>query len=463
MGFNHLNVPESWQAYFTKYPNGLSILEAIIQWVSQVDAMVDHLNLTDEQIEKLFTDTLPENVETILDEWYVNGKIADLINLDILGGIETQLEDHALHLSELKTNINVLDIDAHTLFGTAVNQLLSEAITAGKTSLSIYVPSGNYIQDVAIVPTIKLNIEGAGIENTKIIKNFDGVGINLLATNNSLFGFTYDNQFVTDAGSGIVIGDITHQSDQNRIDVMVQNQGLHGVWARNGNINVIHVISNFNKGDGVRLQDDLVGMGDNTNANKVFADVTGNLGNGLFIEQSSCNDIFVTAQGNYQNGLYCNSPNNRIYVYAEGNVVKDAHFGYSAFGNFIHGRPLTTDKLVVNNKRNYVFNLLSNVFNLNGYNTLESVDYYNVDLYVGVTAANSQKKIVTGAYFYYINDTTAFYCTIDKVLPVGVTVQVLREGTEDAGAITIVINNNKATETDLGTVKFKIGAITPSV
>lgn len=459
MKFNYLNLPEEWKTYFSKYPNGLSILEALIQWVSQVDDMVDVMNNWTQYLDNFvlqFETNLQSSVSDILNEWYNDGKLADLINLDILGEIEAQLND-------LKTNINLVGINAHTSFGSAINKVLSDAVAAGNTSVSIYVPSGTYIQDVAIAPTIRMNIEGGGIENTKIIKNFNGDGITLLATNNSLVNFTYDNQLVTDLGSGIVIGDITHQSDQNRIDVMVQNQGLHGVWARNGNINDIHAISNFNKGDGVRLQDDLAGMGDNTNANKVFADVTGNLGNGLFIEQSSCNDIVLTAQGNYQNGLYCNSPNNRIYVYAEGNVVKEIHLGYSAFGNFIHGRPITSDKLVLNNKRNYMFNLISNVFNLNGYNRLESVDYYTADLYVGVTAANAQKKIVTGAYFYYINDNTSFCCTIDKILPVGVTLQILREGTEEAGAITIIINNNKATETDLGTVKFKIGAITPAV
>ena len=44
MKFNHLNIPESWKQYFTKYPNGLSLLEALVQWTSYVNDMIDVLN-----------------------------------------------------------------------------------------------------------------------------------------------------------------------------------------------------------------------------------------------------------------------------------------------------------------------------------------------------------------------------------------------------------------------------------
>jgi hypothetical protein len=42
--FNYLNVPDQWNQYFTKYPQGYTILEALLNWVQQVDDMVDNVN-----------------------------------------------------------------------------------------------------------------------------------------------------------------------------------------------------------------------------------------------------------------------------------------------------------------------------------------------------------------------------------------------------------------------------------
>src|SRR5699024_5327712 len=42
--FKHLHVPEGWEQYWSKYPNGYSILEALINWTSQVNSMVDRVN-----------------------------------------------------------------------------------------------------------------------------------------------------------------------------------------------------------------------------------------------------------------------------------------------------------------------------------------------------------------------------------------------------------------------------------
>jgi hypothetical protein len=40
--FSPLNVPDQWNQYFTKYPQGYTILEALLNWVQQVDDMVDN-------------------------------------------------------------------------------------------------------------------------------------------------------------------------------------------------------------------------------------------------------------------------------------------------------------------------------------------------------------------------------------------------------------------------------------
>ena len=39
MSFNHLHVPDHFQVAMSKYPHGLSMLESLLSWVSQVDEM----------------------------------------------------------------------------------------------------------------------------------------------------------------------------------------------------------------------------------------------------------------------------------------------------------------------------------------------------------------------------------------------------------------------------------------
>lgn len=201
MGFNHLNVPESWQAYFTKYPNGLSILEAIIQWVSQVDAMVDHLNLTDEQIEKLFTDTLPENVETILDEWYVSGKLADLINLGILGGIEAQLNEHTKQLT------GTYNIKSFNVVGDGVTDdtlAIQNAINNVPEGATLFFPNGTYLITSRLTVTRNINLCG---NRGKSILTGD---CDLLAVYSDDSILTTTTSGITaSASSAIVLNDVT--------------------------------------------------------------------------------------------------------------------------------------------------------------------------------------------------------------------------------------------------------------
>ena len=81
--FNHLNIPSHWQSYWTRFPEGHTILEALIQWVSQVDEMVDNQNkLSDtvsnygtrlDQFIDQFEGNLSEKVIDTLGEWQQSG------------------------------------------------------------------------------------------------------------------------------------------------------------------------------------------------------------------------------------------------------------------------------------------------------------------------------------------------------------------------------------------------------
>ena len=92
VNFNPLYVTPEWlNTYHSKYPEGLSVLENIIDWITEVNNMVEYLNLTKEQIDNLIEKTMPENLEAILDEWYLDGKLADVLNHQLLGGIKDEL------------------------------------------------------------------------------------------------------------------------------------------------------------------------------------------------------------------------------------------------------------------------------------------------------------------------------------------------------------------------------------
>lgn len=121
--FKYLQVPHHWETYWSKYPHGYSILEAIISWVSQVDDMIDNLNKnnqdikdmqddiedfkehTDQVIEDFKNDvnkTIDDFIESldprfqeearkIMTEWLENGVLEDIINEEVFGEFNNRL------------------------------------------------------------------------------------------------------------------------------------------------------------------------------------------------------------------------------------------------------------------------------------------------------------------------------------------------------------------------------------
>lgn len=86
--FNRLNVPTHWQPYFTKYPQGLTILEALIEWVSQVDDMVESLNeLIDlyGDIKSWAINEMAGIISAKLDDMVDDGTLEQIINVELLG------------------------------------------------------------------------------------------------------------------------------------------------------------------------------------------------------------------------------------------------------------------------------------------------------------------------------------------------------------------------------------------
>jgi hypothetical protein len=80
--FNHLNVPDYWQQYWTKYPEGYTILESLLNWVAQVDSMVDNVNNWNTYLDNFIaTFELDLQVEVIktLNAWKLDGTLDTII------------------------------------------------------------------------------------------------------------------------------------------------------------------------------------------------------------------------------------------------------------------------------------------------------------------------------------------------------------------------------------------------
>ena len=112
MKFNHLNVPSHWQNYWTRYPEGHTILEALISWVSQVDDMIDNQNTLNEKVDQFrnelddfvgrFDERLQEEVTKTLEDWQASGFIEAVIS----SALQWELDDYKTSNEQDKVAIN---------------------------------------------------------------------------------------------------------------------------------------------------------------------------------------------------------------------------------------------------------------------------------------------------------------------------------------------------------------------
>lgn len=175
MKFNHLNVPDSWKHYWTRYPEGYTILEALISWVSQVDSMVDNQNNLNDNVEqfrneiddfvKLFDGRLQEEVTQILSDWQTSGfldvVISTALQWELDNYITTNEQDKLLINQQLQQNTDEIEkIDTHTIFS---NDLLD------KMEIETVTLHPNFLWD-----WLPLKIR-RGYSGSIILKNFNPV------------------------------------------------------------------------------------------------------------------------------------------------------------------------------------------------------------------------------------------------------------------------------------------------
>lgn len=103
--FNHLHVPEHWQQYWSKYPEGYTIMEALINWVSQVDDMVDNVNGWNDYLQEFvstFDDNLRDEVSRILKDWQKDGTLKVVIT----ESLNSRMDNVEKDMVDFRTDIN---------------------------------------------------------------------------------------------------------------------------------------------------------------------------------------------------------------------------------------------------------------------------------------------------------------------------------------------------------------------
>lgn len=81
--FDELNAPYSFKEYWSKYPQGYTIYEAILDWLKQVNDMSGVLNQITDDLEAFYTqvnETLISYTDAQLQSWLTNGTLETLIN-----------------------------------------------------------------------------------------------------------------------------------------------------------------------------------------------------------------------------------------------------------------------------------------------------------------------------------------------------------------------------------------------
>ena len=100
--FGKLNRPHGWQQYWSKYPEGFTIIEALIDWLSKVNELVDNVNDWNIYLETFveqFDENLQGTVISVLADWQESGRLEVIV----AEALETQVAEIERVVNDLET------------------------------------------------------------------------------------------------------------------------------------------------------------------------------------------------------------------------------------------------------------------------------------------------------------------------------------------------------------------------
>lgn len=160
--FNHLQVPDQYNQYFSKYPQGYTILEALLNWVQQVNDMTDNLTSWNTYLDEFvltFDTDLQDKVTDTLSVWQSSGFLKIIIDQ----ALQTQIDNTNAQLAnkadktEVFTMANMGQDVRETMTGGSVAvvgvdavleaNIVNKAVTPKKLSIVNVLNGRNTWQD----------------------------------------------------------------------------------------------------------------------------------------------------------------------------------------------------------------------------------------------------------------------------------------------------------------------------
>lgn len=231
-------------------------------------------------------------------------------------------------------------LSSFTTDSTDCTAAIQSMLSVMRQGIRGYVPKGihRYTSTMAF-DTVGMVLVGESMTGTvfKKVGNFVGMEVTAASTRHN---FTLDRTGA-DSSSGITYRGQPRVDDR---DIIVQNQGLHGLWIQEASLSSFENIQALsNGGDGVRLDATVAPLTSNSYVNANYfrsIDSRGNAGHGFNVVEGFNNFGYaIVSQNNTGDGIRLDSARaNTLTVYAEANTGAEVLLTNNANcrGNVLH-------------------------------------------------------------------------------------------------------------------------------
>lgn len=147
-------VPPQWEEYWTAYPHGYTILEALVDWLSEFNDIVDNINDLNKYMDDFINQwqgEMREEVTQLLTEWKEQGVLEDIL-LAVYGkevdNIKIDLSDRGVNLRSLGAKLDGVTDDYDVIMDALdrYNHVYIPIGTTLATSKTIVLKTGQSIQ-----------------------------------------------------------------------------------------------------------------------------------------------------------------------------------------------------------------------------------------------------------------------------------------------------------------------------
>lgn len=352
--YEHINAPYSFKEFYSKYPQGYTIYEALLDWLNHVNSMTDVLNITIEryaQIEKLIHDELSEIADAQLNTWLDDGTLQNLINQTLF----QELNDEITGLDNRLTIISgvVRSIEEYPRLNNENNdspriqRAINELHTSGGGTITF--PEKVFLISQTLIVYGQINLKGNGIGSTVFKVNGDREFMKSATPNVRMDNFEISNCTIQRNGLNITkplidAGGLAYSRFTNLSCLSFDNQHTNV-----GNIGIVFKTwSYYNFIQNCQFRDFHIGMAfiNEANGNNVYGGSCIRCAeNGVLIDKTNSTKFFghavelgtniaykVVNKSHYNNFFGC-----RIEGASKGYYIPFEENGNSSLSNLVFG------------------------------------------------------------------------------------------------------------------------------